>query len=417
MITVTKKEECCGCTACASICPQECISMKVDEEGFMYPSVNQGKCVNCHICEKVCPIANNDKLNCVTAATIDIKEITENAIEKEKILPDCYAAFLKDNNARNDSTSGGVFTALAEYVLQQHGKVYGVEIAKDNRVVHSCVENMKYLGKYRHSKYVQSDQNGIFKRIKSDLESGRWVLYSGTPCQVAGLLAFLQKNYAALITVDVFCHGVGSPKYWQKYTQYMEKEYSSKIEKVVFREKTYGYNSACLAVYFNNGKSSHKGHDDDYYWSVFSKCLIFRPSCYSCPFKRILHKSDFSIGDYWDNKELGPEFENANGCSLLLVHTEKGKAILKRLTDIIVSEKVELEKALVINGSHQPSMLISSSVLPKGRETIFSDIDTMSMSQLFSKYTPLGKKKQLMCRIKPFLFKLGVLEFAKKIKR
>ena len=323
MIEIRNKEECCGCTTCESVCPKHCISMKSDEEGFLYPHVDVEKCVNCHLCEKKCPIKGKKKVR--NSENKNKALINRRAIKAAAHLPKSYVCFLNDSNIRCRSTSGGAFTALAWYVLKNSGILCGVILNDEQKVVHYFSDNEDGLAKMRGSKYVQSYQSGVYSKIRNILLDGRLVLYTGTPCQVAGLHSYLGKNYDNLITVDVFCHGTGSPLYWKKYVDYMSKKYKAPIKEIHFREKTYGYNSACLAVYFENGKSSHKGHDDDLYWSAFSKNYIYRPSCYACAFKTVNHISDFSIGDFWNAEHLPNKFREANGCSLLLCHTLKSK--------------------------------------------------------------------------------------------
>lgn len=417
MIEITTKVDCCGCSACQSICPQKCISMESDCEGFLYPQIDTSLCTNCNSCERVCPInakRNSRKIKDITPIGKK-EEITKIAINQCRYLPDTYVTYIKNSALRHDSTSGGFFTAVAQEILLRKGKVYGVEVDKNKRIIHSSVEAFEELWRFRGSKYVQSEQFGIYEYIKNDLQKDRWVLYSGTPCQVEGLKNFLGKEYDKLVTVDIFCHGVGSPKYWNKYVSFMEQKYKSKIKKVKFREKTYGYNSACMAVYFENGKSSHKGHDDDLYWTAFSKFYIFRPSCYKCEFKTVNHVADFSIGDFWDVGDLNVKFRNSNGCSLLLVHTDKGKKLLEEIENQIEKTPIEIEKALMINGGPMPSKLITSSPLIKNRDEFFVEMDKYSIDRLVKKYLPLSFKSKVRCLLKPFLYRIGVLAAFKRI--
>ncbi|MDY4671155.1 MAG: Coenzyme F420 hydrogenase/dehydrogenase, beta subunit C-terminal domain [Oliverpabstia sp.] len=414
MIEIKNKNDCCGCTACASACPKQCITMKKDNEGFQYPFVDKEKCIDCHICEKKCPIVGKEKV--VASLEGDKYEVNRKAIETAKYLPETYVCFLKDNRIREQSTSGGIFTALAQYVLEQNGTVCGVILDENQNVVHAFAENEIDIEKMRRSKYVQSDQVGVYKKVKEELCQGRIVLYTGTPCQVAGLKSYLGKEYEKLLTVDVFCHGVGSPLYWEKYVQYISRKMKSKIKEVRFREKTYGYNSACLAVYFENGKSIHKGHDDDLYWSAFSKNYIYRPSCYACVFKSINHVSDFSIGDFWDTSNLSEVYKSANGCSIVLSHTDKAKKVLEQIENLIDKQPVRIDEALNINGGHQPSMLITCPSVPERRESWFDDIVDMTPKELVNKYIPLGIKGKIKSVLKPIFYKVGLLEKMKSIR-
>ena len=412
MIKIRNKEDCCGCTACMSVCPRKCITMVQDNEGFLYPFIDNAKCIDCHLCEKKCPVLGREKT--VAISGMDKIEINRKAVETAEYLPDAFVCFLKDDKIREQSTSGGMFTALAQYVLKQKGIVFGVVLNDQQHVIHTSAENEFELAKMRRSKYVQSDQVGVYQNVKEELQRDRMVLYTGTPCQVAGLKSYLGKEYDKLITIDIFCHGVGSPVYWEKYIQYISQKMKSKVKEVRFREKTYGYNSACLAVYFENGKSIHKGHDDDLYWSAFSKNYIYRPSCYTCAFKTINHVSDFSIGDFWNVVQLPLKYRNANGCSLLLCHSVKSNEIFKQISGLIERQKVDLEVALNINGGHQASMLIACPQIPKNRDNLFSDMYNLTPQELMNRYISLGIKGKVKSLAKPILYKLGILN---KVKR
>jgi len=393
--------------------------MVADNEGFLYPKIESEKCTSCHLCERVCPVSN--KLITVNGSfikdTLTKKELAKVVVEQTTNLPFSYVTFLCDDSLRLDSTSGGFFTAIANEIIERGGKVYGVEVNDSKEIIHGVTDTVEGLGRFRGSKYVQSAQSGIFKLIKKDLHEDIWVLYTGTPCQVEGLKRYLGKEYTKLVTADIFCHGVGSPKYWRKYVEFMEQKYGAPINMVKFREKTYGYNSACMALYFENGKSSHKGHDDDLYWTAFSKFFIFRPSCYDCVFKTINHAADYSIGDFWDTSGLDEQFRNANGCSLILVHSEKGNTLLKKMTSCIELDEINLEKALIINGGSMHSKLITSSPKAKCRGMFMEEMDGMQLDDLVEKYIPLSLTQKIKCRIKPFLYKAKLLYFVKQLSR
>lgn len=415
MLRITDKTKCCGCSACVSVCPTKCISLKKDSEGFGYPDVDLNQCVNCCKCEKVCPIVNKkDKKNIYYDE--QSKEEYTHLICQEcaDSMPKVYVAYNKNTVIREDSTSGGIFSALAEYVFNRNGWVYGVIVADDKSIKHYGTACREDLYKFRGSKYVQSDMSEIYEEVVKLLKKDTWVLFSGTPCQVEALKRYAGKEYFKLITVDIFCHGVGSPLYWEKYVKFMEQKYASSIKQVKFREKTYGYNSACMAIYFENGKSSHKGHDDDLYWTAFSKCYIFRPSCYTCEFKTINHRSDFTIGDFWSSKSLPYDYQKANGCTLLISQSPKADDILSELEEKIRIQQVEMEEALNVNGAHMPSKLISSSTLPKNRKQFLEFAYNKGIDAAVKKYIPLSMKKRIKCIIKPILYRIGFLEVLKQ---
>lgn len=420
MVTVQEKKYCCGCAACVEVCPQKCIKYTFDEEGFGYPEVEAMKCVHCGLCESVCPVIAKEKNSVPVYEPIEgesKENFTHRVCESERNIPAFYVAYNRNSQIREKSTSGGTFSALAEYVYERGGWVYGVVLDQNCKIVHMASNSWEDLALFRESKYVQSEQQGMFENIKNKLRQNIMVLYSGTPCQVEGLKRYLGREYEKLITVDIFCHGVGSPKYWKKYVDYMQQKYNSPIQRVNFREKTYGYNSACMAVYFKNGKSSHKGHDDDLYWTAFSKCYIFRPSCYCCKFKTLNHVSDFSIGDFWETDELPESFQNSNGTTLIITHSEKAKTILMELSSLLAFTSVDPNEALLINGGHMPSKLISSSSLPAKRDDLFDDLDRMEIDAIVKKYMPLSFKQLFKCKLKPILYKLGMLEKVKRGKK
>ena len=414
MIEIRNKQDCCGCTACASACPKACITMTADSEGFQYPIIDKEKCIDCHNCEKKCPVLGREKV--VASPDLDKAEVIRRALAAAESLPEASVCFLKDEKLRRQSTSGGMFTALAHYALELGGIVCGVILDDEQMVVHSFAENEAELAKMRRSKYVQSNQVGAYLRVKNELDACRTVLYVGTPCQVAGLKSYLGRTYKNLITVDIFCHGVGSPLYWEKYLQYISQKMKSPIKEVCFREKTYGYNSACQAVYFQNGKSIHRGHDDDLYWTAFSKNYIYRPSCYACAFKSVNHVSDFTIGDFWNAGGLSEQFRAANGCSLVLCHSKKAIQILEAIRPSLETTPVELEEALNINGGHQASMLITCPALPEKREDWFADMSHLSPQELVDKYLPIGLKEKVKSIVKPVLYRAGLLEKIKSKK-
>ncbi len=416
MIQISEKVSCCGCSACMNVCPKRCIMMIADSEGFLYPRVDENSCVNCHLCEKVCPVQNSTVSEHYEQIQESIDDWTDRVIKESKELPEAYAAYLNDTQIRENSTSGGFFTAVAKWVIAKGGVVYGVEVSKNCRIIHSSIDTVTELEKFRGSKYVQSTQIDTYNEIMSILNKERWVLYTGTPCQCAGLKQFLgKKDYPTLVVLDVFCHGVGSPKYWEKYVEFSKKKYKSDIESVRFREKTFGYNSACLAVYFKNGKSSHKDHDTDLYWTAFSKFYIFRPSCYDCHFKTLYHEySDFSIGDFWNPTIAGKKFNKANGCSLVLVHSEKGRHIMSQLHGEVKIQQVNLKEALIVNAGPTPSKLISSSPKCLQRDAFFKDMDSMRIDKLVDNYIPLSLKRRVKGMVKPILYRTGLLYFLKK---
>ncbi|MCD7882640.1 MAG: Coenzyme F420 hydrogenase/dehydrogenase, beta subunit C-terminal domain, partial [Lachnospiraceae bacterium] len=228
MINITEKQNCCGCAACAGACPKNCIEMKDDTESFFYPSVDKDKCIDCGSCERVCPILNYEN--------------------KEPYEQKGYIVQHKNPTVLRESTAGGAFTAIAKYTLNKGGVVFGVELTDDLIAHHVYVEDESELSRFRNSKYVQSCVGGVLEQVKSFLKQGRYVCFSGTPCQIEGLRNYLGKDYDNLILVDVVCRAVPSPLIFQKYVEYQEQKMSAEVENVRFRDKHYGYKYSTMNV-------------------------------------------------------------------------------------------------------------------------------------------------------------------------
>lgn len=319
MINITDKHKCCGCTACISVCPKGCISMSEDKEGFLYPVVDSVKCIDCGLCEKVCPVLHP---------------------LKNEAEPLVYAAINNDESIRMQSSSGGIFTLLAESVIDNGGVVFGVCFDRDWNVVHDYTETKEGLARFRGSKYVQSNVGNSFSQVKIFLDAGREVLFSGTPCQVAGLKNYLRKPYPNLLTVDLVCHGVPSPDVWRKYLQETVcKEYGIKknksavnicdyISDISFRAKDKGWKKYSVKIVFRNGKFEMIPFFENLYMNAFLSDMSLRPSCYTCPTKQHNVQSDITLADFWGVNELNPGIDDDKGCGLLLMHNKEKLSLL-----------------------------------------------------------------------------------------
>lgn len=391
MIKIKEKSKCCGCSACSNICPKKCITMEKDEEGFLYPVVDVKKCIDCRLCEKICPILHKKK--------------TSEELQKS------YAVYNKNEKIRKLSTSGGFFTALAETIIDQGGMVYGVAFDENFRVKHLGIGEKEKLYVLRGSKYVQSIVGDTYQEVKEQLEKDKYVLYSGTPCQIYGLKAFLQKDYEKLYCIDVICKGVPSPEIWEAYKQ--DKEQKGKIKEIYFREKTYGFNSTTMSIYYENGKKYHKGHESDEMLHLFVAELSSRPACYECHFKGKERISDFTIGDCWKVEQMIPEMTDDKGTTLLLVHSQKGAELLEKI-DNIKKEPIELNEALKLNGGNKESMYLVSAKPDKKREEFYQDFKNLEYKQLIKKYCPKTLKTRLKSNLKPILYRLGILNKVKQ---
>ena len=296
MIHIQNKIDCCGCHACAQICPQHCITMQPDAEGFLYPQIDETACIHCNLCEKVCPI---------------LQSLEE---PKDK-TPAAYAAINKDDDIRRQSSSGGVFTLLAEYILAQGGVVFGAAMADDQRSVrHIAVETPEDLAALRGSKYLQSTIGNTYGEAKQALQAGRKVLFTGTPCQIEGLKSFLQgREYPNLYCMDVICHGVPSPLAWQTYVSEQETRAGVPARRTFFRHKKYGWKTFALLLEFSNNKAYECVLSKDAFMQAFLQNACLRPSCHACHFKKLNRVSDITVADYWGVQNQQPDMDDDKG--------------------------------------------------------------------------------------------------------
>lgn len=346
MIQIKDKADCCGCTACASICPKDAIIMEPDILGFKYPSVDLSKCIDCGLCEKVCAFNENyDK-------SLNLEE------------PEIYAARHKDIHEIETSRSGATFIAISDYILENGGIVYGVGYKDHFRVAHKRATTKEERNEFKGSKYVQSDLDGIFRQVKEDLKQGNTVLFSGTPCQTAGLNSYIGKKLREnLVLVDIVCHGVPSPYIWRDYLSYIEKKYKNKVVKVDFRDKSrMGWSGHIESFVFDNGKKI----ESKIYTILFQQNIMLRQSCGKCFFTNFKRPSDLTIGDYWGWKKISDNFNADNkGCSLVFINTKKGYEIF-----LVISKFMHLIHANM-NLCIQPNLIKPSIVNPKTKHFVY----------------------------------------------
>lgn len=329
MPILAEKEYCTGCTACASACPGEYISMIADEDGFSYPQIDTEQCIGCGLCEKICPVLRS----CVT----------------ETELPQAYAAYSKDESIRMESSSGGVFTELAKRILHEGGVVFGAAYNERFEVNHICIEQEKDLCRLRGAKYAQSNLDGIFTEIKIRLQKDQLVLFSGTPCQVAGLKAYLQRKFEKLITVDFVCHSVPSPRAWREYVHYRAKQdHGGKLPvEINLRSKITGWSRYQYSNMFlyEDGSTHIAGSGDSLYMRLFVGGFISRNACEHCRFKGYDRVSDLTVGDFWGIWDIAPEMDDNKGTSIILVQSEQGAVLLEKIADSLVLRPVSPEEA------------------------------------------------------------------------
>ena len=341
------RADCSGCSACANICPKNCISMERDAEGFAYPQINHEVCIQCGRCEKVCPALN-------------FKPIMPDK------LPEVFVAVYPDEKVRRHSSSGGVFTALSELVLSTGGIIFGAVFDENWRVIHTSAENLDELENLRGSKYVQSQIGDVYKRVKVELENNRKVLFSGTPCQCAGLKSFLGKDYDNLLTVDIICHGTPSPLLWENYLEYIAKGHD--IAHVNFRSKRFGWRQDyCIEITFHDCGYYAKIGVNDIYFRNFLQSMIERPSCHDCKFRFPNGKSDITMGDAWGVQNFAPKFFDNRGTSLVIVHTANGRNFLSKAK--LAGQPVSFDVLPIFN-----PCFLSSSIPDDNRQNFFNDL-------------------------------------------
>ncbi len=293
-----------------------------------------------------------------------------------------YAAINKEELIRFASSSGGIFTLLAVQVIKSGGIVFGAVFSDDCKsVFHMAVETIEGLKKLRGSKYVQSRIGDTYRQAAMYLDTGRLVLFSGTPCQIAGLYAYLKHDYKNLITQDLICHGVPSPLVWEKYVELREKKAASKTKSVSFRYKKHGWNSFSMRFIFNNGAEYVKHHNEDRYMRGFLANLYLRPSCYNCAFKGFPRQSDITLADFWGIQYIIPDMDDDKGTSLVIVNSDKGKSLFKQIQTYLIFRPVNWEQAIVYN-----SAAIKSAQFSKQRDTFFGLMNEKGLNNAFNKY-------------------------------
>lgn len=388
MIEIREKQDCCGCSACAAICPKGCITLRTDGQGFLYPAVDRSRCTDCHLCERVCPVQTG------TAAGATLPR-------------GCYAAYNRDARQRSQASSGGVFWQMAEGIIAQGGVVFGVTFDPDWNTIHSYATTLEQLRGFRTSKYVQSRMGDSYQQVRRFLSEGRLVLFSGTPCQVAGLRAFLRgKSYDNLFTVDFVCHGVPSPMVWQKYLDEVRQGIVAAnglgnpcavgITSVNFRDKSTGWRGFSLRLdYSLDGKAagsiSQPVWENDY-MLAFLCDYANRPSCFRCRFRGGASGSDVTIADFWGIEHCLPgdddalrEYTGEKGTSLVLLNSG-------RMADILTAchvLPVELSAAVAGNRAY-----LQDWPRPVTHDYFFRQLRHRSLRQAYDRAVRAGKKLQ-----------------------
>ncbi len=375
------KVDCSGCRACKNICPTDCITFHMDEEGFYYPVIDEEKCIHCGLCYKTC-----------------LERPKANATEEVN----AYAAYVKDNEILRASSSGGIFSLLAEKILEKGGVVYGAAF-ENMQVKHIRIDGLGDLCLIQKSKYLQSDIGLNYRQAKADLEGKKTVLFSGTPCQISGLYAYLKKEYDNLITCDVVCHGVPSEKVYRKFVEYKEKQHKKKMTAMYFRDKRHGWHHNMIVEMYEDGSEEATQSYAHPFQRGFLDNVYLRPSCYECKACGIPRVADISLADYWNADRYSKEFskENADrGMSIVVLSSDKGRQIFDQIKKEVFFEELSVD-AVKECSRH--------SYLPPEknpiREEFFSVLPRLSYKKLLKKYIFVNdKKEKLTLRIKNFLY-------------
>lgn len=395
MIQMKRKEDCCGCGACAQICKKDAIEMQADTEGFLYPTVNEDVCTNCGLCDHVCPVRNSQP---------------ETPVEQKG-----YLAQNRNDSILTESTSGGVFTALASWILRRDGSVFGAVMGDDFTVFHTHAETLYDLASMRGSKYVQSEIRNSYKEAEDKLKSGQAVLFSGTPCQIEGLLSYLGKDYPNLLTADVVCHACPSPEIWKAYTIMMLTQADGQISRFLFRDKTrFGYQMSTMSSFCGSQNIYSEGIAVDPYLRAFFSDICDRPSCYECRFKKRYRSSDLTMWDCFDPSRFKPDIPEGldlkKGVSCVLAHSAKGKIILKELNADLRLYPVSPDE--LAESAHEMRCSVK---MNNDRERFFADALSLQPEELFSRYFPVSWKNKGEDAIRKICLKFGIYNCTRKV--
>lgn len=396
MIQILDKINCCGCSACVQVCPKQCISLYEDKEGFLYPCVDKTKCIECGLCEKVCPC------------------LGDSSEREPKVV---YAAKNSNENIRLKSSSGGVFTLLAEKVINAGGVVFGARFDDNWDVELSYTETIEGLSAFRGSKYVQAQVGTTFIEAERFLKAGRKVLFSGTPCQIKGLLKYLRKDYDNLLTVDFVCHGVPSPKVWRLYLKEEIERIARQgddgknivlsslvmptIKGINFRDKSSGWKKYSFTLQLtkalaegeqNSVLRSNKFYENPF-MQAFLSDLILRPLCYACPAKSGKSGSDITIGDFWGIENIKPEIDDDRGVSLVMVHNENKSNYI---------ESTEIIRVTYSDATKYNPAIVKSIVYPIYRNLFFR---ILNRTECFSHSLDTCRSMNLIKRVRRVIYR------------
>lgn len=393
MIEIKNKQDCCGCSACEQICPVKAIEMKIDNEGFYYPEVNESVCVYCGKCKKICPVLNKG---------------TENSNYKKVLI--CQNKSLE---TRLDSTSGGVFSALANFVLEKDGVVFGAVLDEHFVVKHEGVTSAESLHRIRGSKYVQSRINDTYQQVKNYLNEDKYVLFTGTPCQVAALRSYLGKEYEKLLLMDIVCYSISSPGIWKQYLEHIEKcgkVKTNQVYEIRFRDKSkYGYEYTLMTFYDEKKRVLYaSGPESNQMLRSFVSNTSTRPSCYDCKFKGTSRQSDFTAWDCYNIYKYDKALDDNKGSSHIMVNSDKGMKLLEELSAYLNYYEVDAQRAI----ESEPAM--TECAVPGEMRSAFFD-DYSKGTDVFDIYFQDTIRVKIERLLRHGLSKIGLYRAFKRI--
>lgn len=393
IVLFDKKEKCCCCAACRNICPTQAITINSDADGFKFPEINHDLCIECGLCNRVCafqniPVSGNEPIT-------------------------TYVAINKNRDVLSSSASGGVFGALASIILEKNGVVFGCAYNENMEPEHICVDNLQEIKKLRGSKYVQSNINITYTEAKKYLKGDRWVLFTGTPCQIAGLKSYLGKDYNNLITADIICNGVPSVEFFKGYINYLEDKLKGKVIDLKFRDKSKGWGHIEKVIYKKDGILKEKLIQpfNSYYHSYFLNGDILRENCYECKYACSSRVGDFTMGDYWGIEKVHPKIVTKEGVSVLLVNSKKGIGLIDDLSKYLQLTESIFEQARVKNGP-----LNRPNVKSKKRDIILDTWHEGGYKAVADEYYRINKKRIILSRCK-MLVPRTIKKYLKKVLR
>ncbi|MDR0307798.1 MAG: Coenzyme F420 hydrogenase/dehydrogenase, beta subunit C-terminal domain [Chitinispirillales bacterium] len=388
MTIIENTNLCNGCHACYSICPDDAIAMKENSEGFLFPNINCGKCDECGLCKKTCPM-------------------NKTQIERtgESKLPRTFAVTHKNEEILLNSSSGGAFTLFAEQVINEGGVVFGARFNENWEIIHDYAETLEGLAAFRRSKYIQSRIGDVYKQVKNFLTEtnrNRKVLFVGSPCQIGGLKSYLQKDYENLICADFICAKMPSPKVWRKYIEYHEKKQGSKITRIAQRvKKNHRWAPFYVLISFADGRQRYILNNFDLFKGSWHDNLFLRKSCHNCGFKTANRNSDITFADFWGIQDIAPEAYDSRGTSLVSVHSSEGQKFFDLVKYGAKFLEVNSEETF---RHHRRRNALFSQTMSERRTAFMEDIDRLPFDKLIKKYVKISFIRKVYRNVKVVLF-------------